>query len=178
MKGKGLHWHCDPGYSKSNQKHVMLPWLRKLGARCGGKLVLDLEEQRPSSTSASSAERWPPYLRRGWGSMHGVNEPACSTSFLLSFQKNHHQGRAGACLSLPLQCPAWCLTWGKCLLTREWMGCCGWIHCWEAGLEADVNGSPNGQRKPKVSKMEFAQGSAMGIRIMMAMIIIMWNYHD
>lgn len=44
---------------------------------------------------------------------------------------------------------------------------------WEAGLAADVNVSPNGQRKPSVSKLEFAQGSAMGITIMMAMITIM-----
>lgn len=44
---------------------------------------------------------------------------------------------------------------------------------WEAGLAADVNASPNGQRKPSVSKLQFAQGSAMGISMMMAMITIM-----
>lgn len=44
---------------------------------------------------------------------------------------------------------------------------------WEAGLAADVNVSPNRQSKPHVSKLESAQGSVMGITIMMVMITIM-----
>lgn len=60
------------------------------------------------------------------------------------------------------------------MLINQRMNGISWLAplCWEAGLEADVSVSPNGQRKPKVSKIEFAQGSVMGIRIMMAMIII------
>lgn len=45
--------------------------------------------------------------------------------------------------------------------------------CGEAGLAADVSVSPDGQQESNVSKPESAQGSAMGITIMMAMITIM-----
>lgn len=57
---------------------MLSPWLRKPGAGGGGKkLVLDLEEQRPRSTSAASAENGGPYLVWELLGGGGVSEVAC-----------------------------------------------------------------------------------------------------
>lgn len=72
MKSKDSCWWCNPGDPKNGQKHVLSPWLRKPGAGGEGKkLVLDLEEQRPRSTSAASAENGGPYLV--WELLGGVS---------------------------------------------------------------------------------------------------------
>lgn len=129
--------------------------------------VPGLEGQGPSATSAPSAERREPSL----GCRRWAGEGACmasasqhAASLLGSFRQDHGQGRAEPYLPLHPQ--------GRHeqMLTDWRMNEPLWLESLyqEAGLEAGVSVSPNGRPEPNVSKLEFAQGGAMGITIMTA----------
>lgn len=150
------------------------PQVRKLRAGGGEKQrVPGLEGQGPSTTSVPLAEGWGSSLGGRWWAGEGarmapVSQRAASlfccpsTRTMVraelslirpSTSRDQHQGRHKQMLTdrriketLRLE-----------LLYQE------------AGLAAGVSVGPNGQLEPDASKLEFAQGGAMGITIMMAM---------